>query len=49
MNKCVFYIDTRRGIHVCMKDAPFMVNGSSFCGEHVKNALKGVTWKAADS
>lgn len=48
MNKCVFYIDSRHGITLCMAQAQYMVNGSSFCGEHVKEALKGVTWKAKD-
>jgi hypothetical protein len=31
-----------------MKEAPFMIGGSSFCGEHVKDALKGVTWEALE-
>jgi hypothetical protein len=48
LNKCVFYIQATHGIHVCKQDAPFMVNGSSFCGEHVNYALDGVTWKVME-
>jgi hypothetical protein len=40
----VFYIQGSKTITVCMADAPFMVNGSSFCGKHVKDALMGATW-----
>lgn len=48
MNRCVFYVQASHGIHVCKRDAPFMVNGSSFCDEHVEFVLKGVTWAAVE-
>ena len=30
---------------VCGRDAPYMVNGSSYCPEHVRNALGHTTVK----
>jgi len=30
---------------VCGQDAPFLVNGSSYCAEHVKKALGRTTLK----
>lgn len=41
--KCVFFIIPRLGPKVlCNQDAPYMMNGSSFCGKHISDALDGV-------
>jgi hypothetical protein len=49
VNKCVFYIQGSAFIiTLCKRDAPFMVNGSSFCDKHAIRALKGVTWEVLE-
>lgn len=45
MNKCVYYIDAVGGLVVCSHDALYMVKGSSFCREHVSDALRGSTYE----
>ncbi len=48
MNKCVFYIDATGGLVICGQEAPYILRGSSFCKEHITDALIGRTWEESD-
>jgi hypothetical protein len=44
-DKCVYYLKGASDmITICTREAPYMVDGCSFCREHVAEALAGKKW-----